>query len=108
VLAAVIVVVFLVGFIALGVVIGLLVVGVLVVAVDRLLLALSPKTTDPTTPGQDHQGWSSKGSRRPSVHRWPRNGSGRPVRATAHPLSAASAYSTLTPVKSGASRQRSR
>ena len=43
VLAAVIVVVFLVGFIALGVVIGLFIVGVLAVAVDRLLLALSPK-----------------------------------------------------------------
>ena len=68
-LATVIVVVFLVGFIALGVVIGLLVVGVLVVAVDRLLLALSPKTTEPTTPGRDLQGRSSKGSRRPSVQR---------------------------------------
>jgi hypothetical protein len=43
VLAAVIVVVVVVGFFALAIVIGLLVAGLLVVAVDRLLLALSPR-----------------------------------------------------------------
>jgi len=41
--AAIVVLVFFLGFIALGIVAGLLIIGLLVWAVDRVLLALSPK-----------------------------------------------------------------
>lgn len=43
VLAAVVVLIFFIGFIVLGVVAALLVIGLLVMAIDRVLLALSPK-----------------------------------------------------------------
>jgi len=43
VLSAIVVLVFFVGFIALGVFAALLVIGLLVMAVDRVMLALSPK-----------------------------------------------------------------
>jgi hypothetical protein len=43
VLAVIVVLVFFVGFIALGIFAALLVIGLLVMAVDRVLLALSPK-----------------------------------------------------------------
>ena len=61
VLAGVVVLVFFVGFIVLAVVAALIVVGLLVWAVDRLLLALSPKRRARREAGQRAVIWRFRG-----------------------------------------------